>query len=162
MPRLTHVPISILTCTRLSLSKVRLSMRFQFININNWASPRSLATTCGVSVDFLSSGYLDVSVRRVRFINLCIQLMIPYLYGGLPHSDTHGSKTALVSPWLFAECHVLLRLLVPRHPLDALNYLNYQTHDLNHTPDISFNSSFLYINISTNINKIQSIQYLSL
>ena len=30
------------------------------------AGPRSLATTCGVSVDFLSSGYLDVSVPRVR------------------------------------------------------------------------------------------------
>ena len=29
------------------------------------AGPRSLATTSGVSVDFLSSGYLDVSVPRV-------------------------------------------------------------------------------------------------
>ena len=28
--------------------------------------PRSLATTEGVSVDFLSYGYLDVSVPRVR------------------------------------------------------------------------------------------------
>ena len=33
------------------------------------AGPRSLATTSGVSVDFLSSGYLDVSVPRVRFFN---------------------------------------------------------------------------------------------
>ena len=33
------------------------------------AGPRSLATTSGVSVDFLSSGYLDVSVPRVRFLN---------------------------------------------------------------------------------------------
>jgi len=32
-----------------------------------WASPLSLATTRGVSVDVLSSGYLDVSVPRVRF-----------------------------------------------------------------------------------------------
>ncbi len=30
-------------------------------------SPRSLATTNGVSIDVLSSGYLDVSVPRVRF-----------------------------------------------------------------------------------------------
>ena len=30
------------------------------------AGPRSLAATEGVSVDFLSSGYLDVSVPRVR------------------------------------------------------------------------------------------------
>lgn len=32
-----------------------------------WARPRSLAATSGVSFDFLSSGYLDVSVRLVRF-----------------------------------------------------------------------------------------------
>ena len=30
------------------------------------AGPRSLATTSGVSIDVLSSGYLDVSVPRVR------------------------------------------------------------------------------------------------
>jgi hypothetical protein len=29
------------------------------------ADPRSLATTSGVSIDFLSSGYLDVSIPRV-------------------------------------------------------------------------------------------------
>ena len=33
------------------------------------AGPRSLAATGGVSVDFLSSGYLDVSVPRVCFLN---------------------------------------------------------------------------------------------
>ena len=31
-----------------------------------WASPISLAATFGISVDFFSSGYLDVSVPRVR------------------------------------------------------------------------------------------------
>jgi hypothetical protein len=40
--------------------------------------------------------------------------------GGLPHSDIHGSKPARGSPWLFAACHVLLRLLTPRHPPNAL------------------------------------------
>jgi hypothetical protein len=30
-----------------------------------WAVPRSLAATNGVSIDFLSSGYLDVSVPQV-------------------------------------------------------------------------------------------------
>ena len=34
---------------------------------HNWASPRSLATTRGISVDFCSSGYLDVSVPQVPF-----------------------------------------------------------------------------------------------
>ena len=41
-----------------------------------WAAPRSLAATGGISVDFFSSGYLDVSVPPVRLINLWIQLMI--------------------------------------------------------------------------------------
>ena len=39
---------------------------------------------------------------------------------GLPHSDIHGSKPARGSPWLFAACHVLHRLLMPRHPPNAL------------------------------------------
>ncbi|OUG05932.1 hypothetical protein AZ041_004007, partial [Escherichia coli] len=39
-------------------------------------APRSLAATGGISVDFFSSGYLDVSVPPVRLINLWIQLMI--------------------------------------------------------------------------------------
>ena len=33
--------------------------------IRGWAGPRSLTTTEGISVDFFSSGYLDVSVPRV-------------------------------------------------------------------------------------------------
>ena len=38
-----------------------------------WPLPRSLATTCGISVDFFSSPYLDVSVQAVPLIHLCIQ-----------------------------------------------------------------------------------------
>ncbi len=64
------------TCTRLSLSKVSFSTLFQFFYIYYLACPISLATTLGVSFDFLSSWYLDVSVPKVRFINLCIQLII--------------------------------------------------------------------------------------
>lgn len=40
--------------------------------------------------------------------------------GGFPHSDISGSKIAPISPELFAGCHVLHRLPVPRHPPDAL------------------------------------------
>ena len=40
--------------------------------------------------------------------------------GGLPHSDIPGSTVARTSPGLFAACHVLHRLSVPRHPPDAL------------------------------------------
>ncbi len=40
-----------------------------------------------------------------------------------PHSDIPGSKSACDSPRLFAACHVLHRLLVPRHPPHALTSL---------------------------------------
>ena len=97
------------------------------------AGPRSLATTSGVSIDVLSSGYLDVSVPRVRFLNpMCSgprYLVSPIVdckannnqaSGGFPHSEIHGSKLILSSPWLIAEYHVLHRLLLPRHPPNAL------------------------------------------
>ena len=41
------------------------------------ALPISLAATLGISVDFFSCSYLDVSVRRVRLAYLCIQYAIP-------------------------------------------------------------------------------------
>ena len=77
------------------------------------AGPRSLAATRGVSIDFLSSGYLDVSVPRVCFYNPMYS-GYKYLFyliischrsgnnnkvsGGLPHSEIHGSKLILSSP----------------------------------------------------------------
>ena len=35
-----------------------------------WPPPRSLATTCGISVDVFSCPYLDVSVQGVPFVRL--------------------------------------------------------------------------------------------
>jgi len=115
------------------------------------AGPRSLAATDGVSVDFLSSGYLDVSVPRVRLFDPMYSgrryLVLPAddrspqitfstarggteramqindnngKSGGFPHSDIHGSKPIPGSPWLNAGYHVLHRLLLPRHPPNAL------------------------------------------
>ena len=55
-----------------------LSKPFCLDNTGHWPGPRSLATTNGVSVDVLSSGYLDVSVPRVCLIKLCIYLIIPF------------------------------------------------------------------------------------
>jgi hypothetical protein len=54
------------------------------------------------------------------------------LAGGFPHSDIHGSTPARGSPWLFAACHVLHRLLVPRHPPNALLMLEISTMHRNH------------------------------
>jgi hypothetical protein len=43
--------------------------------------------------------------------------------GGLPHSDIPGSKLVCSSPGLFAACHVLHRLLAPRHSPYTLSSL---------------------------------------
>jgi len=66
------------TCTGLSPTMASLSKLFQLSIPSHWPGPLSLATTQGVSVDFLSSGYLDVSVPRVRLYTLYIQMQIPH------------------------------------------------------------------------------------
>ena len=61
--------------TGLSPSLAGLSIPFSYpLAKLSQALPISLAATLGISVDFFSCGYLDVSVLRVRFPNLCIQL----------------------------------------------------------------------------------------
>jgi hypothetical protein len=49
---------------------------------------------------------------------------------GFPHSDIFGSASARDSPKLFAACHVLHRLLAPRHPPRALCSLTPSASDL--------------------------------
>ena len=71
-----------------------------------WALPRSLATTCGITVVFSSCRYLDVSVPCVRPTIVVMTLQVI----GFPHSEIHGSRVICTSPWLIAACHVLLRL----------------------------------------------------
>ena len=86
-----------------------------------WPLPRSLATTGGISFDFSSSGYLDVSVPRVPSHALWIGAwVLEVCSSGFPHSDIRGSMDICSSPRLFAAYHVLLRLPVPRHPPCAL------------------------------------------
>ena len=86
-----------------------------------WALPVPLAATPGIDFSFSSSGYLDVSVRRVPSRSLWIGLRVAEVpSAGFPHSDTPGSLDICSSPGLFAAYHVFLRLLVPRHPPCAL------------------------------------------
>ena len=68
----------VFTHTGLSPSMVRLSRLFWLFIISRWPIPRSLATTDGISIDFFSSRYLDVSVPWVIFLNLCIQFKITH------------------------------------------------------------------------------------
>ena len=48
-----------------------------------------------------------------------------YCRAGFPHSDIHGSRDICSSPWLFAACRVLHRLLMPRHSPCALISLTF-------------------------------------
>src|ERR1700730_15780410 len=90
-----------------------------------WAVPRSLAATYGITFVFFSSRYLDVSVPwgclrcSYVFTAWCVSITIR----GFPHSDIPGSQPAYGSPRHFVVRHVLLRLLVPRHPPCALSSL---------------------------------------
>ena len=87
-----------------------------------WALPFSLATTQGVEVSFLSSGYLDVSVPLLA--SSCP------MYSGmgtraLPRVSflirkSPDQRLVSTSPRHIAAAHVLHRLLAPRHPPCAL------------------------------------------
>ena len=63
-----------------------------------WPLPRSLATTCGISVDFFSSPYLDVSVQAVPLIYLCIQYMMT------------GHDSGRIAPFGYLWINACLRL----------------------------------------------------
>ena len=54
-------------------------------------------------------------------------MMLQYCCSGFPHSDICGSMDICSSPQLFAACHVLLRLLMPRHSSYALLRLTSST-----------------------------------
>ena len=64
------------------------------------ALPNSLATTMGISVDFFSSSYLDVSVHSVRHHSPIYSERVT-LAGGFPHSDIYGSKLICQLPVAF-------------------------------------------------------------
>ena len=103
-----------------------------------WAVPRSLATTKGISVDFFSSGYLDISVHRVRFQQLCIHCRI------LPKQ--------WVSPFghrgINAYCqlpHAFRRLSRPSSPLTA-KASTVCTYSLDHITPSRLGTTWLTLN----------------
>ena len=65
--------------------------------------------------------------RRFPTYTYLIQCTLTgYCPAGLPHSEIHGSMDICSSPWLIAACHVLRRLLMPRHSPCALSSLTNQ------------------------------------
>ena len=95
-------------------------------SLSVWPLSLSLAATQKIDVSFSSCGYLDGSVPHVPSAWLWIHHTVTGLFpAGFPHSDICGSQDVCSSPQLFAAYHVLLRLLVPRHPPYALYSLIY-------------------------------------
>ena len=67
------------------------------------------------------------SSPRSLLIHYFTHVWIPSLFslGEFSHSDISGSMDICSSPKLFAACHVLLRLLVPRYSPYALCSLTF-------------------------------------
>jgi hypothetical protein len=94
------------------------------VNTWVWAFPISLAATFGISVIYFPAGTEMVHFPALAHTGLCIQPAVAGVHpAGFPHSDIPGSKPACGSPRLIAACHVLHRLLAPRHPPYALSSL---------------------------------------
>ena len=94
------------------------------VNTWVWAIPISLAATFGISVIYFPAGTEMVHFPALAHTGLCIQPAVAGVHpAGFPHSEIPGSKPACGSPRLIAACHVLHRLLAPRHPPYALSSL---------------------------------------
>ncbi len=63
--------------------------------------------------------------RFPAYAYLIQRTLTRYCRAGLPHSEIHGSRPICGSPWLIAACHVLRRLLMPRHSPCALYSLTF-------------------------------------
>eukprot|EP00828_Plagiopyla_frontata_P005492 TRINITY_DN1221_c0_g1_i5.p1 TRINITY_DN1221_c0_g1~~TRINITY_DN1221_c0_g1_i5.p1 ORF type:complete len:206 (-),score=-29.96 TRINITY_DN1221_c0_g1_i5:24-641(-) len=89
-----------------------------------WANPRSLAATSGISVDFFSWGYLDVSVPPVCLIHLCIQCMMA------------GHNPCRVSPFGNLRVKACLAALRSLSQLTT-SFIAYRCQGIHHTPLIA-------------------------
>jgi hypothetical protein len=111
VPRPTRFHQVKVSDTGLSPTMAALSSAFSYLSPDLRANPRSLAATEGISVDFFSSGYLDVSVPRVRLCTLWIQVQIPGRNQvGFPIRTCPDHSSFASSPNLFAGFNVLHRL----------------------------------------------------
>ena len=87
--------------------------------------PRSLAATSGITDLFSIPGGTEM-VHFPPLPSRTYEFSTGYSgmsQSGFPHSEIPGSKPACGSPRLIAACHVLHRLLAPRHSPYALSSL---------------------------------------
>jgi hypothetical protein len=109
-----------------------------------WAVPRSLATTCGITIVFSSWGYLDVSVPPVRLLyqddmpsayrvapfgNLRIKsyVLIPAAYRSLSRpSSPFGAKVSPMRPYLIIS--IALRAISSILSFTNMSMNSFDTH----------------------------------
>ena len=65
--------------------------------------------------------------RFPTYAYLIQRRLTEYCSAGFPHSEISGSTAICASPKLIAACHVLHRLLMPRHSPCALISLTYRS-----------------------------------
>ena len=91
--------------TGLSPTMVKLPSLFFYLNSYYvQAPPRSLATTCGISVDFFSSGYLD-QFSGFASLSLCIQLRILHRMRWVSPFGHRGIIALLPAPPRFSQAY---------------------------------------------------------
>ena len=94
-----------------------------------------------------------------------IQRTIPeYCSGVLPHSEISGSTLICSSPKLIAACHVLHRLLMPRHSPCALYSLTFEmiSHFWFSIKNYAGSTELLKQNCIYPIKKVPQLKFLSL
>ena len=119
-----------------------------------WAIPRSLATTCGITIVFSSSGYLDVSVLRVVVLRRHVFNM-----AGFP-IRTSTDQRLFAPPRSFSQLItsfvVSESLGIPHTPLFASYSFAVPRRFLNRGALNSILFSFLYFFFNMSMNLLAS------
>ena len=88
---------------------------------------------------YLGNRFFFLFLRLLRCFSspgcsLCNYLFITWYWrvttSGFPHSDISGSKLTYSSPKHFVVCHVLLHLLMPRHPHVRPFFFNHLSYNI--------------------------------
>ena len=139
--KITRVP-TYLICQRCSFVYGAITLyrlTFQIIPLlQHWSAvPLSLAATQGISFDFFSSGYLDVSVPRVRLLHLCIQCKIPVNRWVSPFRNarinaclpTPLALSQAPTSFIASNCQGIRRVRLVTWPYNTIDCVNWITQE---------------------------------
>ena len=87
---------------------------------------------------------------------------IPTCRDGLPHSEISGSWSACLYPELFAACHVLHRLQMPRHPPYILLFFLLSLLELNLSVKLDMNNHIKSTKLIASSRYCVSLQHVNI